>query len=304
MKDKKENNSFNNYHSGLNTSLLRALNANSRLQAIVSRNIQPIILPKTSFLLKKSELISNTIKPATIPRRCYQKSFLSMLKPPVNLKLINLTFKPSIRFTQNLYSDTITNTLNNFKYSKMSESIRISSEKFQRTFGNQKVMTTISKELFRGIAKDKIMSIAQQYRSVDFRIPNIAEKILNQTEILNSSEYTNIDNGSIEIVDPAPKELLDNNGDFNNKIDYPNVSTIAWVKTLFLYYKDKKDKSLDFKILVNGKLTKFSEFLHSSPQVVQNIVYISLLLIDTIVGPIGKLMALIEFLNWISSFIN
>lgn len=259
---------------GPNSSLLRALNMNSNLQAATSKCVLPTLPPTTNFLAKEMETIksslSNLNNPVLTLSHNYQKNCFSMLNSPSYLKLINpKTLVPASSITQLVHTASITDTLNSFKYDHMIKSARDSMKIYQNTFDAQKFMPKFPKELFQGIAKDQIMAVAIQYQPIDFRIPNLTEEIIDRTEEIMTYEGTSV-------LNEPPKEMIIPEAEIQDEKEQPDIYYGELLDIITGWIKSALDEKLDKKIQVNGKTVKTSTFLHAYPNFVKNTIFVLL----------------------------
>lgn len=265
--------SLNANFRGLNSSLLRALNITSNLQYSIFRNTNLTILPSTNFFAKKKELrkgvLPKTINSSLIVNCNYQKTFLSTLKAPAYLKLIKpKLFEPNSKVTQLIY--TVPNIRNNFKYDQMISSVKNSMRKYQNTIDSQKFIPRFPKELFYGIEKSRIMSVARLYQPIDFRIPNITKEIIDRTETIINSE-------GVSVIDDLPEEMIIPDTDIRTDKEQPNIYYSELLDIIAGYIKSTVDEKFDKKIQVKGKTGKISNFLHTYPNFVRNTTYVLLI---------------------------
>ena len=157
-------------------------------------------------------------------------------------------------------------------------------------FNKQKFIPEIPSGLMQNIEKNKIILLATQYQSVDFRIPSTTEKIIDSVYPVNSPA----------LHDSPKKEKVNTNA--NIKKDTTSIDALALTKTLFSFYKANKSKELSAKVLVNGKLISFSELLHRYPQTIRNIFFICLFTLN-IINDIGivedTIKIVFDFINWL-----
>ena len=160
-------------------------------------------------------------------------------------------------------------------------------------FNKQKFIPEIPSGLMQNIEKNKIILLATQYQSVDFRIPSTTEKIIDSVYPVNSPALHD---------SPKKEKVIRTNTNANIKKDTTSIDALALTKTLFSFYKANKSKELSAKVLVNGKLISFSELLHRYPQTIRNIFFICLFTLN-IINDIGivedTIKIVFDFINWL-----
>jgi len=322
MQNKKDlYNTFNPNHIGLNSSsLVKALNMSSQLNSSLFNSIPQNMPANNSFAKKIESMTTITSKAMVSPLTSslnqwnQQKSYLAnigslkyrqSIKPfwyPNNSEFSAIqssVLVPSFKLLANSelnaikgsYTSCIANSLSTVKYSQFTKDIQTSMEKYQMLYKNSNTISTLPRSIFNPITKDQIMYVADQYRNLDFRIPNLTKTILDKVE-----------SKSTVVSQEPPKEIISSDPDTYIEKDYPSVNSLAFTKTLFSFYKANKSKELSEKILINGKLVSLAEFLHNYPKVIGNIIFVCLLAGDVIAG-VGILeetiKILFNFINWL-----
>ena len=198
-----------------------------------------------------------------------------------------------VKAAQNLNIKTATGTLNQLSSIQTGSAIQASFLKYQMYFNKQKFIPEIPSGLMQNIEKNKIILLATQYQSVDFRIPSTTEKIIDSVYPVNSPALHD---------SPKKEKVIRTNTNANIKKDTTSIDALALTKTLFSFYKANKSKELSAKVLVNGKLISFSELLHRYPQTIRNIFFICLFTLN-IINDIGivedTIKIVFDFINWL-----
>lgn len=302
MQNKKDlYNTFNPNHIGLNSSsLVKALNMSSQLNSSLFNSI-PQNMPANNIFSKKIESMTTItskamVSPLTSSLNQWnqQKSYLAnigSLKYRQSIKPFWYPNNSELNAIKGSYTSCIANSLSTVKYSQFTKDIQTSMEKYQMLYKNSNTISTLPRSIFNPITKDQIMYVADQYRNLDFRIPNLTKTILD-----------NVESKSTVFSQEPPKEIISSDPDTYIEKDYPSVNSLAFTKTLFSFYKANKSKELSEKILINGKLVSLAEFLHNYPKVIGNIIFVCLLAGDVIAG-VGILeetiKILFDFINWL-----
>lgn len=302
MQNKKDlYNTFNPNHIGLNSSsLVKALNMSSQLNSSLFNSIPQNMPANNSFAKKIESMTTITSKAMVSPLTSslnqwnQQKSYLAnigSLKYRQSIKPFWYPNNSELNAIKGSYTSCIANSLSTVKYSQFTKDIQTSMEKYQMLYKNSNTISTLPRSIFNPITKDQIMYVADQYRNLDFRIPNLTKTILDKVE-----------SKSTVVSEEPPKEIISSDPDTYIEKDYPSVNSLAFTKTLFSFYKANKSKELSEKILINGKLVSLAEFLHNYPKVIGNIIFVCLLAGDVIAG-VGILeetiKILFDFINWL-----
>ncbi|WP_279083244.1 hypothetical protein [Lactobacillus apis] len=302
MQNKKDlYNTFNPNHIGLNSSsLVKALNMSSQLNSSLFNSIPQNMPANNSFSKKIESMTTITSKAMVSPLTSslnqwnQQKSYLAnigSLKYRQSIKPFWYPNNSELNAIKGSYTSCIANSLSTVKYSQFTKDIQTSMEKYQMLYKNSNTISTLPRSIFNPITKDQIMYVADQYRNLDFRIPNLTKTILDKVE-----------SKSTVFSQEPPKEIISSDPDTYIEKDYPSVNSLAFTKTLFSFYKANKSKELSEKILINGKLVSLAEFLHNYPKVIGNIIFVCLLAGDVIAG-VGILeetiKILFDFINWL-----
>ena len=302
MQNKKDlYNTFNPNHIGLNSSsLVKALNMSSQLNSSLFNSIPQNMPANNSFSKKIESMTTITSKAMVSPLTSslnqwnQQKSYLAnigSLKYRQSIKPFWYPNNSELNAIKGSYTSCIANSLSTVKYSQFTKDIQTSMEKYQMLYKNSNTISTLPRSIFNPITKDQIMYVADQYRNLDFRIPNLTKTILDKVE-----------SKSTVFSQEPPKEIISSDPDTYIEKDYPSVNSLAFTKTLFSFYKANKSKELSEKILINGKLVSLAEFLHNYPKVIGNIIFVCILAGDVIAG-VGILeepmKILFDFINWL-----
>ncbi|WEV42980.1 hypothetical protein OZX56_05375 [Lactobacillus sp. ESL0684] len=192
-------------------------------------------------------------------------------------------------------------SLSLYKANEITSSITKWESIYKNSFKRTNLASTIPKDIFQTTSVEEIQSLANNFRNQDFRFPNMISEILDKTESLSQATDTNIDQ---EIENFYTKET-----DHNDQTDieediFPSYYSLGFVKALFSFYKSNKDTQFTAKISIKGEIFTFADFIHSYPNIIQNIMYICLLMNDFILEPMENVMTLISFINWLLSIFN
>lgn len=248
-------------------------------------------LHETSSILGKP-LASNLILSKSYSNKVVLSKYLATIKHFTNSKILETNSVKSF------HAGSISTSLLNSKYDQFNKLIQTRMSAYQKNYKNNHIFSTLPNGLLNKISTERIMSTAELYRNRDFRIPNLTQTILDETDTMYLSE------GNNQLDEVLPETTSTSDINIDNEDIYQSVDAIAWVKMLLLSFEENNAEKLTAKIQIDGKPTNVSKFLHNSPLIIQNIAYICLLTYNFINGPVGTLMTLIGFLNWLLNLIH